>query len=215
MTLSKKAIEDYQKIFKNKYDIEITYEEASDGADRMLQLIDLLMKFKVEDEKRKEKLKEFPNGFELEGRGITCYICKNSNYGDRPVNWYDKYGIKCMTCQYYINKGDIDPELIKDDKDWYSKYDLESTFNLKTPTIRSWVKKGVLKERVLGSHVRLYLMKDNEDFLPPKYMVQSQIVNYIDGDKKYSSLEPWYKFVDPFEHLKGYKIMDYITVNKG
>ncbi len=216
MSLSKKAIEDYKNIIQKERNIEITYEEASDGANRMLGLIELLMKFKVEEDARKEKLKEFPKGFELGGRGRTCFICKDSNYGD-GTNWYDKYGLKCMSCQASIDRGEIDPELIKDDKDWYSKYDLESIFNLKAPTLRSWVKQGILKERSLmgfgnRAHVRLYLIADNKDFLPPKYMVKPEIVRYEKDDKVYSTLEPWYKFVDPHEHLKGYKIMDYVTV---
>jgi hypothetical protein len=28
----------------------------------------------------------------------------------------------------------------------------------------------------------------------------------------WSHQEPWYKFFEPFEHLKGYKIMDYMRL---
>ncbi len=218
MAISKKAIENYEKSLNKKNGMSILYEQSSGGMDNLAKVFDLLFKFKVEDDKRKEKLKDFPNGFELEGRGRTCYICKDSNYGDKP-SWYDKYGVKCLVCQYAINQNEIDPELIKSDEDWYSKYDLESKFNLKTPTIRGWVKKGLLKERILscygkGAHVRLYLVEDNKDFLPPKYMVKSDIVNIKEGDRTYSSLEPWYNFVDPYKHLKGYGIMEYVMVSE-
>lgn len=146
-------------------------------------------------------------------------ITRMHRQGKRSYKYGYKYGLKCLVCQYAINQNEIDPELIKSDEDWYSKYDLESKFNLKTPTIRSWVKKGILKERVLscygkGAHVRLYLVEDNKDFLPPKYMVKSDIVNIKEGDRTYSSLEPWYNFVDPHKHLKGYGIMEYVRVSE-
>jgi hypothetical protein len=43
-------------------------------------------------------------------------------------------------------------------------------------------------------------------------MVESRMVKEtIDGKDWYHS-EPWYRFVDPHEHLKGYKIVDYLRV---
>jgi hypothetical protein len=55
------------------------------------------------------------------------------------------------------------------------------------------------------------LIKDNKDTLPPKKLTESQMVKEVkEGGKEWFRLEPWYRFVDPLEHLKGYKIMDYL-----
>lgn len=43
-------------------------------------------------------------------------------------------------------------------------------------------------------------------------MVESHMVKEIKDGKEYLSMHPWYHFVDPKEHLKGYKIMDYLRV---
>ncbi len=46
----------------------------------------------------------------------------------------------------------------------------------------------------------------------PKKLVESRgVIKEIDGEEWFGT-EPWYKFVDPYEHLKDYKIMDYIKL---
>jgi hypothetical protein len=90
---------------------------------------------------------------------------------------------------------------------------MESRFGLKTPTLRSWVKKGILNTRIIYAdsgrpHYYLYLIKDNKDFLPPKKLTEPQMVREEKDGKTWHRLEPWYRFVNPYEHLAGYKIMD-------
>lgn len=169
-----------------------------------------------EKKRREEKLEENPKGFHLDGVGYTCFIC-GQNTCEKEDNWYDQYGIKCLICQKAIYEGEIPATLASDKDSWYSKYDLKSCFNLTTQALRKWVKEGIIKSRIVshygnGTHTELFLIEDNKDFLPPKDMVKSQwIKNKIDG-KEYQHPEPWYKFVDPFEHLKGYKIMDHMRL---
>lgn len=168
-----------------------------------------------EQKRRTEKLKENPKGFHLEGRGYTCAICHNGTLeGD---NWYDEYGIKCLVCQKAIDEGEIPAILAKDKDLWYTKYDIEHCFNVKGPALRSWVRKGIIKSRTIshygkGSWYELFLIEDNEGFLPPKKLVESHSVHEKKDCKTWTRIEPWYKFVDPVEHLKGYKIMDYLRV---
>ncbi len=171
---------------------------------------------KIEKE-RAEKLKENPKGFHLEGTGYTCFICDQTTpEGD---NWYDEYGIKCLICQKAIDEGEIPASLAKDKDSWYSEYDLQSRFNIKSPTLRKWIRDGIIKPRNAsrygeGAHVQLFLLEDNKDFLPPKELTKSQSVREIKDGKEWFRLEPWYKFVDPHEHLKGYKIMDFLKVTR-
>ncbi|MFA6608446.1 MAG: hypothetical protein WCT07_00860 [Candidatus Paceibacterota bacterium] len=189
------------------------YQEEKWGLQQMAKFSE---EWKEKEKAREEKLKENPNGFHLDGVGYTCFICGHSTH-DKGDNWYDRWGIKCLICQNAIDKKEIPASLAKLKDSWYSKYDIESSFNLKSPTIRKWVKDGVLKARNVscygkGVHTQLFLIKDNKDFLPPKKLVQSRSLSEIKDGETYHHMEPWYKFVDPHEHLKGYKIMDYLKV---
>ena len=170
---------------------------------------------KEKDKIRDEKLKQNPKGFHLDGRGYTCFICGDGTpEGD---NWYDKWGIKCLVCQKAIDEGEIPASLAKNKDSWYTKYDLEHYFNVKSPALRKWIKNGVIKSRIVtrygeGVHTELFLIKDNKDFLPPKKLLESQWGKEIKDGKETRSLHPWYHFGDPREILKGYKIMDHLRV---
>ncbi len=217
MSLSEKAIKDFQEVYKKKNGKELPYEEAADATNRLAGLFEILIKSHFEDLKRKEKLKEFPKGYAIEGEGRTCPICGHSM---REKLWYDKYGFKCMICQGSVNRKEIPGSTALNRESWYSKYDLESDFNLKGPKLRSWIKQGIIKARTVthdgkGCHVQLFLIKDNKDFLPPKKLVKSQLVKVTKEGQDWYHSEPWYKFVDPFKHLKGYKIMDHMQIVEG
>ncbi len=198
----------------------ITDEEGKEYEDakwRLEGLSKIVQEWKEEEKARLEKLKEFPKGYHLDGN-YSCAICHNSQ--GEGNNWYDQHGIKCLICQKAIDEGEVPPTVANNAESWYSYYDLEKTFNLKKPTVHKWVKEGILKMRTIslygkGSHYDLFLIPDNESFLPPKEMVKSEFVNKKDKDGKiYSESHPWYHFVDPMEHLKGYKIMDHLRVVK-
>ncbi len=179
------------------------------------QLGKLMEEFKETDNKRAEKLKENPKGFHLDGAGYTCFICGNSTpEGD---NWYNEYGIKCLVCQKAIDGGEIPASLAKDKDSWYSKWELGDRFNLESPTLRKWIKEGIIKARTVsnfgkGVHVELFLLEDNKKFLPPKKLVESQTVAEKKDGKTWHRMEPWYRFVDPFKYLKGYGIMKHMRV---
>jgi hypothetical protein len=175
----------------------------------------LLEEFDAKKKRREEKLKENPKGFILDGKGYTCAICHHGTpEGDC---WYDEYGIKCLVCQKAIDVGEIPASLAKDEDGWYTKYDIEKAFNVKGPALRSWIKKGIIKPRIVshygkGSWYELFMIEDNKDFLPPKKMVESQYGHTEENGKKERRLFPWYCFVNPVKHLKGYKIMEHLRV---
>ena len=215
--LSNERIQEFKNILEKKKGKEISWEEAAEGARSLVGLFEVLHRCWVDEQIRKKKLEEHPNGFQLDGIGYTCFICG----GSTPVggNWYDKYGIKCKICQGAIVRKEIPASLAKNRKSWYSKYEIEDRFNIKGPTLRSWIKNGILKARTVthdgkGVHAQLFLIKDNKDTLPPKKMTESQLVKETKEGKDWFHSEPWYRCVDPKEHLKGYKIMDYLQVVK-
>ena len=188
-------------------------KEFSDMKFQMEQMGKFMDEWKEEEKRREEKLAANPKGYHLEGRGYTCAICHNGTpEGD---NWYDKWGIKCLVCQNAIDKGEIPASLAKDKDSWYTKYELERSFNLKVPTLQKWVRNGLIKSRTVsnygkGVHYELFMIKDNKDFLPPKKLVESRMGKEIKDGKEVESMHPWYHFGDPFVTLKGYKIMEHL-----
>lgn len=215
MQLTEKQINDFKDLYKKEFDKDLSDQEAFDGAYNLIGLMQVLMDGYIEDQKRKKRLEKEPKGFHLEGIGYTCFVCGASVSNEE--SWYDKYGIKCLVCQRAIDRKEVPASVASNQDSWYSKRDMERYFCLKTPTLRSWIKAGILKELKVtndgkGARVELFLIKDNKGFLPPKKLVESHSVKEVRDDGDWYHTEPWYKFVDPHEHLKGYKIMDYLRV---
>lgn len=192
---------------------EVTLEEAEDAARNLTGLAEILLESYFKDKKREERLKEEPKGFPLEG-GYSCLICGEGGSRNGGI-WYDKWGQKCMVCQRAVDKGDVPGWVAKHRDSWYSKYDLESRFNLKTIALKKWLKEGIIKPRNILSengrtHCQIFLIYDNKGFLPPKRMTESQIVRTEKDGQIWHKPLPWFRFVDPFEHIKGYKIMEHM-----
>lgn len=215
MQLSNEKIQEMKTLLEKQAGKEVTLAEASDAAYRLAGLAELCFDSWVEDQRRQKKLEESPKGFHLDGIGYSCAICGNS--ASQEQSWYDKWGIKCMTCQKAIDRKEIPASLAKNKESWYSKYDLERCFNLNRHVIKKWIKEGILKDRIvtndgIGVHYQLFTIKDNKDTLPPKKLVKSQLVKEVIDGKEWFHSEPWYRFVNAKEYLKGYKIMDYLRI---
>lgn len=218
MQLSQERIQEFKDLMQKEYNREVPWSEASEAAHNLVNFAEVLLNIYMKDQDRQKKLEDFPKGFHLDGEGYSCAICGQSASNEQ--SWYDKYGIKCMTCQTAINRKEIPASLAKNRESWYSRWEIESTFNVKAPTLRRWMKEGILKARTVtcngkGVHVQLFLVKDNKDTLPPKKMVESRSVREEKDGKDWFRVDPWYRFVDPHKHLKGYKIMDHLQVING
>lgn len=196
----------------------MTDEQGKKFQDEKWQIEQMGKFVKEWEEKEKvlaEKLEANPNGFILEGVGRTCAICGEGSREDG--SWYDQYGLKCLVCQKAIDDGEIPASLAKDKDSWYRKFDLEYNFNVKGTTLRKWIKDGLLKARTVshygkGVHAELFLIEENKDFLPPKKLLEGRSVKYRKDGKDWYTTQKWYEFLDPREHLKGYKIMEYMRV---
>lgn len=215
MELSNKIIQEMKDILEKEHKKEFSWEEASEAAYNLAGLAEICFEHAKKEFEWKKKLEEFPKGFLLEG-GYSCIICKQGGNNCGGI-WHDKYGHKCMTCQKAINRKEVPASIATKEDSWYSAYDLERCFNIKGPTLRNWVKQGILKPRTItnngkGVHMQLFLIKDNKDTLPPKKMVKSQMVKETKDGQDWFHSEPWYRFVNPHEYLKEYKIMDYLRV---
>lgn len=84
------------------------------------------------------------------------------------------------------------------------------------------MKAGLLKERIIpskngkGKHLRLFLLKDNKDFLPPhkKLRVGGPVKETNASGTEEYVFYPWYYFVNPVEHLAKYGISKYMRWEK-
>lgn len=216
MEIPDKSIKKIKDALEKESGKEISWEDAKEGVNNLVGLVDILYKLYIKDEQRKRKLKQSPKGFALEGGGYSCAIC-----GDLVLNgqaWYDKWGIKCPLCQKAIEKRIIPGSMARNNDRWYSKYDLESCFGINHHAMKRLIKEGVLKTRIVPTatgrpHVYLFLIKDNKNTLPPKKLTKTEYVREVHEDgTEWFRCEPWYKFVDPFECLKGYRIVDYLKL---
>ena len=215
--LSEEKIQEFKDILEKEKAEDVSWEEATESAYNLLGLVEILYKQSIEEIGRKKKLEENPKGFHLEGEGYTCFICRNSI--SNKETWYDKYGIKCLVCQKAIDKKIIPATITKNEDNWYSKYDLESRFNIDRHALNRFIKQGILKPRIVPNstgkpHVKIFLIKDNKDTLPPKKLTESRLVKETKDGRDWYHSEPWYKFEDPHKYLKDYKIMDYLKIEE-
>lgn len=206
-----------KELLENERGREITNQELLESESWLRGYAEVILDAYLEDKDRQKKLEENPKGFHLEGQGYTCFICINSVSNDQT--WYDKYGIKCLTCQSAIDKKIIPASAASDKDSWYSLYDLEHSFFINRHGVRRFVKEGLLKPRVVpnsarGVHYQLFFIKDHKGILPPKELTKWPTVKFQkDGQDWYHS-DPWFQHADPREVLKGYKILEYLQTLK-
>lgn len=171
MELTEERIKEFKALMEKQLGKEVSWSEAAKQAHDMAQLAKLLLDLYLKDKKRQERLKAEPKGFHLEGGPYTCFICGWNTSGDDT--WYDKWGIKCMTCQEAVNKRLIPASLAKNKDGWYALWEFDSYFGLKAQTLRKLVRQGKLESRVVPApsgrtHCEVFLIKDNPGILPPK-----------------------------------------------
>ncbi len=215
MDLKEEDIKKFQDIYEKEYGKKLSREEAYEAGSNLVNFAKVILEVAEKDYNRKLKLKESPEGFHIEGIGYTCFICGSSISNDET--WYDKFGIKCLICQKAIDKKIIPGSAAKNKDSWYSTYDLQSRFNIDRHTLKRFVKENILKPRIVPNatgkpHAYLFLIKDNKDTLPPKILTDSKLVKESKDGKDWFHSEPWYRFVDPIQALKDYKIMDHLKV---
>jgi len=210
MSLSDKAIKEFQEIYKKKYGKDISPEEARDAGERLVGLFEILFDSHVAELRLKEKLKDHPKGFSLmNGETYNCGIC-HAQIKDEEL-WYDKWGKKCLACQDAVNKKIIPGRICYNNKDWYAAWELDSHFKLKAATVRKLIRQGVLKARIVPkSGFEVILLKENADVLPPKRILRYVSVP-IEGKEGAFSMIPWYEVYDPKKVLEKYKIWPYLT----
>ncbi len=165
--LSDESIKKFQEIYKKEFGKEVSRAEACEMGCNLVNLVKVLCDAQAEDLGRQAKLKDQPDGFHLEGGTYSCGICQNPISGEQT--WYDKCGINCIPCRDARRKRII-PNLTYEKRgSWYAIWEFDYYWNVKSTTVRKFIRNGKLKARVIPeSRFHVILIKDNKGFLPEK-----------------------------------------------
>ncbi len=209
MLLPEKAIDEFQEIYKKTYGTEISRQEATESANRLIGLFKVLFDCSLRERQLKEKLKTSPNGFHIMNGGTySCAICSAQIKNEEL--WYDKWGKKCLACQHAVNKKELPGSACRNNESWYSSSDLDIYLKLKAPTVKKLVRDGVLKARTVSKNGFMILtIKDNAGILPPKKLLKYVSVP-LNESPNTIAMKPWYEVYNPKEILSKYLIWPYL-----
>ncbi len=166
MELSEEMIEEFKNDAR-KAGKEISDEEAQRMGHSLIQFADLMWDCWREDSIRKQKLKQHPDGYPVDGN-YSCTLCGDSI--NPSTGWYDKYGSKCLLCQSALDKGQIPTFVFVNRDSYYPTWKLTHDLNIKTPTLRKFVKEAKLFARTIFTeagriHTQIFLKKENPDLI--------------------------------------------------
>ncbi|MFH1423389.1 MAG: hypothetical protein ABIG29_00300 [Candidatus Nealsonbacteria bacterium] len=169
MSLSKETINEFKVIYKDKYKKELTDAEASEAANNLVGLFNVLFDIANRELRWKHRLKKEPEGFHLDGE-YTCSICHRQVARDE--NWYDQWGIKCLLCQKAVKGGLVPGFACRHSDSRYTMWQLQDKFGIKHPTARKLVRQGKLKARIVPyadgkPYEYVFLKKENPDLVDP------------------------------------------------
>lgn len=158
--LSEERIAEFKAICEKegiKYETEAEYREA---AHNLVSFVKVLVEISQEQLGWQRRLEKDPKGFTLPSEGRSCSLCHQSIYGDM---WYDKWGLKCLSCHEAYKKRIIPGYVFKDSKN--DKHITASTLswkaNIHTQTIMKLVRQGKLKARIAPNGPVVFLRKEN------------------------------------------------------
>lgn len=165
MQLSEESLKEFKELCAKEgisYKTEAEYRQA---AQNLLNFAEVVVDIAHEKLQREKRLKEHPNGFEMEGEGRNCSLCRKSVYGEEKI-WFDKWGFKCKDCKDAYDKKILPGYVFKDydNEKHITGSTLSWKFNIRTQTIRKLVRQGKLKAREIPrSGVLVFLKKENPD----------------------------------------------------
>ena len=168
MKISQERLKELRKIFKEDFKADLTDQELHDAAFNLTGFYGTLAKMATQDINNHLRLEKEPNGWPVDAEWGTCSFC--GLYMSMQGAWFDKFGHKCKFCQRAVNEGVIPSSICRNKAKWFSFEDLKDTFGMHQNTIRSLVRKGDLKDRVILNdagkpHFTVFLREENYQFL--------------------------------------------------
>lgn len=170
MELSKKSIDEFKRIFKEKYDEELNDDEAQEAARNLIGFFETLFEIDMRDRGRKHRLRKEPEGFHITDGIYNCCLCHRQVAGDE--SWYDQWGVKCLLCQKAVKEGIVPGFACVESDSRYSMWEMKDKFELHPATVRKLVRQGKLKARIVTydngkPYEYIFLKKENPDFIDP------------------------------------------------
>lgn len=165
--LSQKSLDELRELMEKKSGKTYTDSEVADAGRRLVGLAEIVYDVAVEDMKRDKKLREHPKGFHLEGK-YSCRLC-HAGIADNET-WWDKLGIKCLTCQQAYWDGVIPSFVFQNSDSYYSMWELKKYFGLHPQTARKMIKEESIHARAILNkdgkvHEYIVLKKENPRLL--------------------------------------------------
>lgn len=168
MTISNKAVQEFKVIFEKEYGKKLTDSEARDAGQRLVDFFSLLIDIDIEEQKRKRKLKEFPDGFPVDG-SYSCRVCGSSI--NETTGWYDWFGQTCLICHKAIKDGVVPAFICRQSNSCYKPWELKSKFGIHYQSIKKLVRENKLVARAImnGDHIHeyIFLKKENPNLIDP------------------------------------------------
>ena len=99
MTISDDGVQEFKRIFKEKYAKDMTDEEAREAGENLVGLFEILLDMSQTEAALKRRLKKESDGFPVDG-SYSCLVCGRSI--NETNGWYDWYGQTCLLCRKAI-----------------------------------------------------------------------------------------------------------------
>lgn len=160
--MTEKMYAEFKALCKKKgitYETEMEYKEA---ARNLVQFVKLTYDLAREHYGWEQRLKQEPKGFVIPSEGRSCCLCHTSVFGEV---WYDKWGMKCMTCQSALRKKIVPGYVFKDSDNnrHVTASQLTWKYGLHQQTIKKLVNDGTLKPRIIPNGITLFLRSENPE----------------------------------------------------
>lgn len=167
--LSEKAIEEFQDIYKKKFGKEISHQEASENAQKLVDFYKILWECDKKEKRRQYRLRTEPDGFPVDGI-YSCIVCGTQI--NETTGWYDQYGQKCFPCRKAIKEKVVPAFICKNRDSFYMIWQLKSDFNVHPQTARKLIRQGVLNARIISydsgqPYEYILLKKENPQLIDP------------------------------------------------
>lgn len=183
MRISKESADEFKRIFKEERGTELTDEEAMEAGNKLVGFFELLWEMSLKDQRRKNRLKEEPGGFPVDGH-YSCIVCHQPI--DENTGWYDENNQKCLSCQQAVDGGILPAYVCHHRKSFFLMWEMTSKFDIKTPTARKYVRQGELVARITPAGEYIFLKKEN----PRMYERYTAVRKSIDRHRQKES-EAW------------------------
>lgn len=167
MKMSEERVLEFKEIMEKEKGMEVTYEEAKEGADNLERFAELMFEIALKETQKKNRLKREPGGFPVDSN-YSCRVCGTSI--NPETGWYDWYGSTCFPCKNALKTSVIPYFICENDDSYFSMWKLKYKFNLKVKDINKYIKEGKLVPRKIlnddGSvREQIFLKKENPIFV--------------------------------------------------